>query len=206
MSLSYKCFSKPVPITGYADCISIVDKNGAPESQVLECSDLNTIQRPSLSHSIALKMQYSTACDWLAKSCDSILDMSHSYASGLTVTLSRIFRVPLGILGILCEYMPNKLNKNHVVWQISANNALGLNNHDREQPISERYVRQLLRRHPEASGDRGDAHGPEDRDGAFTEPPGEDQACDHGYDGVLHGLRGGGGQLRQVPPLTEACP
>ena len=131
--------------------------NGAAEIQILECSDLKYAQRPSLSHSIALKMQYSTACDWLANSCESILDISQSYASGFTVTLRRFLRDPLGILGIQWQSMPNNLNKNEVVWQTSANYAIGLNNHDRAQPISGSYAG-----HPDHHQVRGPVRGGED--------------------------------------------
>ena len=132
--------------------------NGMSELQILECSDLKYAQRPSLSHSIALNMQYSTACDWFAKSCASIFDISHSYASGLTVTFRRILRDPLGILGIQCQSMPNNLNMNDVVWHTSANNALGLNNHDRKQPISESSESRGGVGNP-APGRRGGRHG-----------------------------------------------
>lgn len=115
------------------------NQNGATGLQILECSDLRFAQRPSFSHSIALNMQYSTACDWFANSCESILDINQSYASGFTVTLRRFLREPLGILGIQWQSMPNNLNINGVVWQTSANNALGLNNHDRRQPTSGSY-------------------------------------------------------------------
>lgn len=131
--------------------------NGAAELQILECSDLKYAQRPSSSHSIALNMQYSTACDWLANSCESILDISQSYASGFTVTLRRFLRDPLGILGIQWQSMPNNLNKNEVVWQTSANYALGLNNHDRIQPISGSYAG-----HPDHNEVRGPVRGGED--------------------------------------------
>ena len=179
------------------------------EGQRLQFSERSILNRfcSSPSCSIIRRRQYPTACDWFAKVQSLTRDIIQSKTSGSTVTLMRIFRSSMGFLGILsdkCESYAINICDNYCSFVASY--ATGLSNHDREQPISERYVRQLIRRHPEASRDRGDANGPEDRDGAFTEPPGEDQACDHGHDGVLHGLRGGGGQLRQVPPLTEACP
>ena len=114
--------------------------NGVTEHILLESSDLKRAQCPSFSHSIALKMQNSTACDWFANSCESIFDISHSYASGFTVTLRRILRDPLGILGIQCQSMPNNLNINEVVWQTTAYIAAGLNNHGRMQSISGSYA------------------------------------------------------------------
>lgn len=89
--------------------------NGAAETEILESSVLGMSQCPSLSHSIALKMQNSTAWDWLAKSCESIFDINHSYAAGSTVTLRRILRVPLGIRGIQGQCMPNNLRKRAVM-------------------------------------------------------------------------------------------
>lgn len=89
--------------------------NGAAETEILESSVLGMSQCPSFSHSIALKMQNSTAWDWLAKSCESIFDINHSYAAGSTVTLRRILRVPLGIRGIQGQCMPNNLRKRAVM-------------------------------------------------------------------------------------------
>lgn len=144
----------------------------------------------------------STPCDRLANRLDATCESIHESNSGVTVTL---------ILGLLSEAMYSKIppvcinmGGEYYTLLLLLSSSEGVPNETKRD--SERYVRQLLRRHPEAPGDRGDANGPENRDGAFAEPPGEDQACDHGHDGVLHGLRGSGGQLRQVPPLTEACP
>ena len=158
--------------------------NGMPELHILECSDLKSAQRPALSHSIALNMQYSTACDWFAKSCASIFDISHSYASGLTVTFRRILRDPLGILGIQCQSMPNNLNMNDVVWQTNANNALGLNNHDRNQPISESSGARGGVGNP-APGRRGGRHGRRHRVDAAGVPSGRG-GSDGAFRGCLH--------------------
>lgn len=111
--------------------------NEAAGLYFFRCSNLKSAQGLSFSNSIALKMQNSTACDWFANEWFSIFDINQSKATGSTVTFRRFLRVPFGKRGIQCQFMPNNLNIDKLVCQTSANNALGLSNHENRYSISD---------------------------------------------------------------------
>lgn len=95
---------------------------------------------PLSSASFALKRQNSTPCDWFEKEWSLIFDISHSKASGSTVTFNRIFRSASDFLGIM--YNPiaqQRINMHNVVCAIIANYAIGMSQNERNQTTSESY-------------------------------------------------------------------
>lgn len=156
-----------------------------PELKFLECSILKNAQGLSLfSDSITLKMQNSTACDWLAKACSLILAITQSKASGSTVTFRRFLRVPFGERGIQSQSLPNNLNMNQVIGQTSANNALGLSDNDKHTPNSGSPGRHRDDVVPQLGGGGPRARGQDHRGGLAP----------HGGQGDGRGLGGGGGR------------